>query len=204
MAQKTYSSTEELKGLPSQLAETAQHTEAIHGESALFDWVSKVFKVDSKPGPVHTYLAGLPALLGNSRQLIVTPKYDTALGKAFRDAKEDFDVAVYVAPRTAQAGVFCHLAWEDFPFVKPVDKPNEYTGFPIVAEDRTLLRTIIVRINGTIDDRSAGFNWDENYVITEDHYIDYLSGRSAEEAIPAQLLAKLKKTNYLFSRVHDL
>ena len=35
-------------------------------------------------------------------------------------------------------------------------------------------------------------------MITEDHYIDYLSGRSAEEVVPGQILAKLKRGNYLF------
>ena len=44
-----------------------------------------------------------------------------------------------------------------------------------------LTRTVIVRINGSIDDPLAGYRWKGNYLITQDHYIDYLGGRSAEE-----------------------
>ena len=80
----------------------------------------------------------------------------------------------------------------------PIDKPNEYTGLPIISGNQSLRRTVIVRISGTVDDPAAGFPWEDNYVITEDHYIDYLSGRAAEEVVPAQILAKLKRANYLF------
>ena len=103
---------------------------------------------------------------------------------------------VYMAPGTEQAGRFVHLPWDALP--RPIDKPNEYAGLPIIAGDHSLRRTVIVRISGTVEDRSAGFPWEDNYVITEDHYIDYLSGRAAEEVVPGQILAKLKRANYLF------
>jgi hypothetical protein len=96
-----------------------------------------------------------------------------------------------MAPGTEQAGRFVHVPWDASPQL--IDKPNEYTDLPIAAEDRSLRRTVIVRIHGAVDDPSAGFPWEDNYVITEDHYIDYLSGRSAEEVVPGQILAKLKK-----------
>jgi hypothetical protein len=185
-----------LADAPLHLAEVAQYAGAIYGEMELFEWVTQALRVDSEPTPVHRYLARLPARLGNRCQMIVTPKYDAVLEKAFREANEEFDVAVYMAPGTEQAGTFVHLPWGELP--RPIDKPNEYAGFPIVAEDRRLRRTVIVRINGTVDDPAAGFPWEDNYVITEDHYIDYLNGRSAEEAVPGQLLAKLRKANYLF------
>ena len=178
------------------LAEVAQYAGAIYGETELYDWITQVLRIDPEPGPVHRYLAGLPARLGHRHQLIVTPQYDAALEKAFREANEDFDVAVYMAPGTEQAGRFVHLPWGELP--RPIDKPNEYAGFPIVAEDRSMRRTVIVRINGAVNDPAAGFPWEDNYVITEDHYIDYLSGRMAAEVVPGQLLAKLRKANYLF------
>ena len=99
-----------LTDAPLHLAEVAQYAGAIHGEMELFGWVRQAVRVDSEPGPVHRYLAGLPARLGK-RQMIVTPKYDAALEKAFMEANEDFDVAVYMAPGTEQAGRFVHLPW---------------------------------------------------------------------------------------------
>ena len=57
---------------------------------------------------------------------------------------------------------------------------------------------MIVRINGAVDDLAAGYRWKSNFVITEDHYIDYLGGRSAEEVVPTQILAKLRQASCLF------
>jgi TIR domain/SIR2-like domain len=185
-----------LENAPLHLAEVAQYAGALRGESELFQWVKQVLGVDSEPSLVHRYLAHFPAKLGRRCQMIVTPQYDAALEKAFTEAGEDFDVVVYMAPGTDQAGRFVHLPWDALP--QPIDKPNEYTRLPIIAGDHSLRRTVIVRISGTVDDPSAGFPWEDNYVITEDHYIDYLSGRAAEEVVPAQILAKLKRANYLF------
>ena len=122
--------------------------------------------------------------------------YDAALEKALIAAGEDFDVALYMAPGTDQKGRFVHLPWGKNPQV--IDKPNEYRDFPIEAVNCKLQRTVIVRINGAVADPSAGFPWEYNYVITEDHYIDYMGGRSAEEVVPGQILAKLTRSNYLF------
>jgi len=181
---------------PFHLAEVAQYAGALYGEMELFQWVTQVLRVDSEPGPVHRYLARLPARVGGRRQMIVTPKYDAALEKAFKEVGEDFDEVVYMAPGTEYAGRFVHLPWDAHP--RSIDKPNEYTELPIAAEDRSLRRTVIVRINGAVDDPSVGFQWEDNYVITEDHYIDYLSGRSVEDVVPGQILAKLRRANYLF------
>jgi len=101
-----------------------------------------------------------------------------------------------MAPGTERAGRFVHVPWDAS--WQPIEKPNEYAGLPIIAEDLSLRRTVIVRINGAVNDPDVGFPWQDNYVITEDHYIDYLSGRAAGEVVPAQILAKLKRANYLF------
>ena len=45
---------------------------------------------------------------------------------------------------------------------------------------------------------ATGYRWKSNFVITEDHYIDYLGGRSAEEVVPTQILAKLRQASCLF------
>jgi hypothetical protein len=181
---------------PLGLAEAAQHAGATYGEMELFDWVNKALRGDAEPGPVHSALAQLPGRLGRRYQMIVTPKYDAALEKAFREADEEFDVAVYVTPRKPMPqGRFVHLPWRGS--AQPVDIPNRYSDFPI-GEDGRLERPVILRVNGAVEDRSAGFTWEDNYVITEDHYIGYLSGQPAEEVVPAQILAKLRRSNYLF------
>jgi hypothetical protein len=211
----------ELKEASPHLAEVAQYAYAIHGEQDLCNWITEALQGGPEASPaqdasvadqaqdgaapssVHEYLAHLPAQLahlpaqlGKSFQMIVTPKYDAALEKALIAAGEDFDVALYMAPGTDQKGRFVHLPWGQNSQI--IDKPNEYRDFPIAAADCKLQRTVIVRTNGAIADPSAGFPWEYNYVITEDHYIDYMGGRSAEEVVPGQILAKLSRSNYLF------
>lgn len=185
-----------------ELAEVAQYAGMVRGEPRVFRWVKQVLHVDSEPEPVHTYLARLPRRLeeiGLERryQMIVTPKLDVALEQAFRRAGEPFDVAVYMAPGTEHAGRFVHLPWGS---AEPrlITKPNEYDAFPIAGDGGELTRTVIVRINGATEDPETGYNWKNNFVITEDHYIDFLGGRIPEEVLPMQILAKLRQASCLF------
>jgi hypothetical protein len=190
-----------LKSSERQLAEVAQYARMIRGEPRVYSWVKSIFAT-SAPGPVHRYLARLPRRLEElglekRYQMIVTSKFDVALEQAFLDAREPFDVAIYMAPGTEHAGRFVHVKWGDA-VPQPVLAPNEYDGFPIVGDDSQLTRTVIVRINGAIDDPGIGYRWKNNYVITEDHYIDYFGARPAEEVVPMQILAKLRQSSCLF------
>ena len=185
-----------------ELAQVAQYARTVRGEPRMFGWVREAIAARAEPGPVHDYLARLPARLKQLGleprcQMIVTPKYDVALEQALRDAKTPFDVAVYMAPGTEHAGRFVHLAW-DSAEAHPVLVPNEYHGFPILGDTGELTRTVVVRINGAVDDQRSNYPWKQNYVITEDHYIDYLGGRPAEEVVPGQILAKLRQASCLF------
>ena len=184
------------------LAGVAQYVRMIRGEPNVFRWVKQVVGVDSKPGPVHRYLARLPKRLEElglekRYQMIVTPKLDLALEQAFREQGEPFDVAVYMAPGTQYEGRFVHLPWGNAD-PRPIMTPNEYFEFPIVTDYGQLTRTVIVRISGAVDNAAAGYSWPRNFVITEDHYIDYLGGRPAEEVVPVQILAKLRQASCLF------
>jgi SIR2-like domain/TIR domain len=194
-----------LEPAPDDLAAVAEYVRTIKGETKAFKLVREILSVDCQPGEVHRYLARFPKRLKElglkpRYQLIVTAKYDAALERAFRDAKEPFDVAVYMGPGTDQPGVFVHLPWDGEPVA--ITMPNKYRGFRISAADDELDRTLIVRINGAVGDEAAGFRWTDsnvnNYVITQDHFIDYLSSHSAEDLVPAQILAKLRNSSCLF------
>jgi SIR2-like domain/TIR domain len=186
-----------------ELATVAQHVRMMRGEPNVFRWVKEILGVEASPGPVHRYLARLPKRLEElglekRYQMIVTPKLDLALEQAFRDEGEPFDVAIYMAPGTEYAGRFVHLSWGHAE-PRPVMTPNEYEDFPMVKPPYgELTRTLIVRTSGGVDDLNMGYRWQSNFVITEDHYIDYLGGRPAAEVVPSQILAKLKHASYLF------
>jgi hypothetical protein len=164
---------------------------------------------DSVASRVHQRLAELPAALeaagiGPHYQLIVTSAYDASVEQAFRAAGEEFDVAIYKVPPVGseQPGAFVHVPYEGLPTPIGIGAASDYTGFPIARDERTnllqMLSTLIVRTNGVVDHPALYEDWPENFVLTEDDYIGYLSGIPVERVVPSQILAKLRQANYLF------
>jgi hypothetical protein len=182
------------------LAEVAQYARALRGEQRVFQLLREGLPVAPEPGHVQRYLAGLPKRLEQLNlqkryQMIVTPKYDAALERAFREQNEPFDVVIYMGPGSDAPGKFVHIPW-DRPAVT-IAVPNEYRELPI-RRDMELERTLIVRTNGSADDPDVNYTWKDNYVVTEDHYIQYLSGSPLSGLIPGQIIEKLKSASYLF------
>ena len=76
--------------------------------------------------------------------------------------------------------------------------PNEYVDLPI-DEDGALERTVIVKLHGgRVDLRPSGPNLQDNFVITEDDYIGYLTQRPIASLIPLQILNKIRDSHFLF------
>ena len=76
-------------------------------------------------------------------------------------------------------------------------EPRTYVGFPI-GDDGELERTVIVKIHGGLDGREGEVAWRNNFVVTEDHYIDYLPTHSVRDHLPIQILDKLTGSRCLF------
>ena len=164
------------------------------GQGKLYHWLREVFDDDYPPTPVHTFFARLPNLLaekGYPRRnlLIVTTNYDDALERALRDADELCDVVWYVADGPSQ-GQF--RLWENWPDGPPpteaIEDPSECT------ELSTKRRTVVLKIHGAIDRTDSER---DSYVITEDHYIDYLT-RIELGRVPVMLAKTLRTTAFLF------
>ena len=184
---------------PFDLARVTQYVYTRLGKRDLCRTLREILTADCDPGSVHRFLATYPKAvkdLGLPRhyQMIVTTNYDNALERAFDDAKEPYDLAVYLASGD-QPGKFLHVPYDGPPQV--VGTPNDYTEFPI-DDSYELARTVIVKIHGAVDNARGPFQWRENYVITEDHYIDYLSRSPVESLIPVQILDKLRDCHCLF------
>ncbi len=181
------------------LPEVAQYVYVTKGKPDLYRALRQLLTADYEPGPAHRFLARFPRMLEEMGlekryQLIVSTNFDTALEQAFDDEMEPYDLAVYMASGPDK-GKFVHFPFEGPP--RPVDDPNSYTRFPIRL-DYELERTVIVKIHGAIDGKVGDYRWKENYVITEDHYIDYLSKSPVESLVPVQVLDKLKESHCLF------
>jgi hypothetical protein len=180
------------------LAEIAQRVLVTESKTRLYGAIKDIMATASKPTPVHHFLAGLPKLLRTRGldappMLIISTNYDWALERAFEAANEPFDYVVYMA----HGGRFVHFPWGEYaggPTANTINEPGTYFEFPI-SEDLDVDRTIIVKINGAADGAEGEIKFRDNYVITEDHYIDYLPTKNH---LPTQLLAKLTSSQCLF------
>jgi SIR2-like protein/TIR domain-containing protein len=188
-----------MKSARPELPEVAQYVYVTRGEPDLYQALRKILTTEYEPGPVHRFLASLPQKLEERRfenryQLIVSTNFDRALEQAFDDEREPYDLAVYMASGPDK-GKFVHFPYDGDPV--PILQPNRYGGFPI-ADYGELDRTVIVKIHGAVDGSVSGYRWRENYVVTEDHYIDYLSSSPIENLVPVQILEKLSYSHCLF------
>jgi hypothetical protein len=143
------------------------------------------------PTAVHRFFASLPPLLRARdvpHQLIVSTSYDLALERAFLDAGEEFDVVSYVA-EGRNRGKFCHI--DPGGQGTLIERPNEYASE--LSLDR---RTVILKLHGQVD-RTSERVW-ESFVVTEDHYIEYLARAEVSSVVPVGLAAKLRRSHFLF------
>jgi hypothetical protein len=175
------------------LARVSQYASVVSGLGPLYDELHELFDADFRISSVHDLLASLPAAVQAAQgapkyQLIVTTNYDDALERAFRAANEPFDLVYYVADKPREhRGRFMHRPPDGEP--RPIEKPNEYRDVSLAD------RTVILKIHGAIDRLDPDR---DNYVITEDHYIDYLTHTDIAQFVPVVLAAKLRRSHFLF------
>ncbi len=176
---------------PLDLARVSQYIATMKGSGPLYDELHARFEAAVEPGPLHRFLAQLPAQLrarGAPHQLIVSTNYDLALERAFEEAGEEVDIVAYVATGPRR-GHFWHRPPGESP--RPIDVPNMYA-----TELSLEKRTILLKLHGAVDplpDRE----W-ESFVITEDDYIDYLGHSELTTVVPVSLAAKLRRSHFLF------
>ena len=176
---------------PLELPRVAQYVSVMKGPGPLHDELHSLLEVDSPPTVVHRFFASLPPLLRARdvpHQLIVSTSYDLALERAFLDAGEEFDVVSYVA-EGRNRGKFCHI--DPGGHGTLIERPNEYASE--LSLDR---RTVILKLHGQVD-RTSERAW-ESFVVTEDHYIEYLARAEVSSVVPVGLAAKLRRSHFLF------
>ena len=185
------------------LARVSQHVSLTEGRVDLYRTLRELLiKADGEPSSVHRFAARLPGRLrdlGRERyQLVITTNYDTALERAFDAVHEPYDLAVFVATGEHR-GRFVHLPWwdPDGRGARPITLPNEYVDLPI-DEDGRLERTVIVKLHGGGVDLGPEGHLRDNFVITEDDYIGYLTQSPVASLIPLQILNKVRDSHFLF------
>jgi len=189
----------ELEPGPLELPRVAQAIYVLSGRPDLLRTLRRILTPQRDPNEVHRFLARLPQQLERfglpiRYQMIVTTNYDSGLEQAFEDEQEPYDLAVYVGAGEDR-GKFVHFPFDRDPEL--ISVPNRYTGFPI-DDFGDLERSVIVKVHGGVFASADAERWKETFVVTEDQYIDYLSGAAIESLVPVQILAKLTESHCLF------
>jgi hypothetical protein len=172
------------------LLRVSQWAVAREGPGPLYDELRKLFAGEYAPTRVHRFLASLPGALRErgtpQHQVVVTTNYDDALERAFDDAGEAYDVVWYIADGEHR-GTFWHRPPDGEP--RLIERPKLYDGLALEE------RAAIVKIHGAVDRAQPDR---DSYVITEDHYIDYLTKTEVGQLLPAELLVSLTRSKFLF------
>lgn len=172
------------------LSRISQYGDLTQGTGELYEKLRSLFAPQFPPTKVHEFLAALSSIEPergrpeNRNLLIVTTNYDDLMERAF-PFRQPSDVVFY-DPDDKPAR-FWHKK-PDETIVKIAD-PTSY-DYPFFDE-----RPVLLKIHGTIDRSNQGR---EGYVITEDHYIEYLAEEALEKLLPKEFLTKLRSNHLLF------
>lgn len=163
------------------LAKVASYYADLSGRSALRDRLRDVFNHDYACGAIHQFLASLPVPV-----VVVVTNYDTLVEQAFQAAGKAYDLVIYPADRKDIANAV--LWWQHGAPAPVVQPPNE-----LVIDLSTT--NVIYKMHGTIrPDTNA---WD-NFVVTEEDYVDFLSRMTANTAIPSLFYEYFRERSFLF------
>jgi hypothetical protein len=179
------------------LVRVSQYGQSKRGSGTLFRYLHEVFSDTYEPTALHHLLATMPKRIANARgtrkhQLIVTTNYDDALEQAFDRAGETYDVVWYEGPRRgspAPGGRCMHRTPDGE--VHEVVRANEYAAISLEE------RPVILKVHGAVDRREPTYE-NDSYVISEDHYIEYLSDTCLTDLFPVTLLETLFTSHFLF------
>ena len=172
------------------LLRIAQYVDAVVGERDLYKWLREVFDVDYPPTSLHRLLARLPPLLrqrGRPQPLVLTTNYDDLVERAFEEVGVSYDVVWYEAKPGGLQGRFWHRPPDGR--AAPIKLPKKYMGLSFAE------RPVILKLHGAIDRSDAQ---GDSFVVTEDSYIDYLTGGDVGSQIPFSVRERMEDSHFLF------
>jgi len=170
------------------LMRVSQNAVTLLDEGRLYEKLHWVFSNErASPTSVHRFLAGLALCAESSHLLIATTNYDNLMEAALKTQGKEYDV-VFFDPDGAPTARFCHRGPDGK--VRPITEANS-DPTPFCEK-----RPVVLKIHGTVD--HLNIRADEGWVITEDHYIDYLADQPLERLLPTELLLRLRANHLLF------
>ena len=165
------------------LAKVASYYSDMVGRKRFREKLRELLKGECQPSPLHEILADVPA-----PQVIVVTNYDTLMEQAFDRNNKPYDRVIYPADRKdLKSGVL----WWPHNAAEPLPRAaNE------LARDIDLATTnVIFKMHGSIIPDKEGM---DNFVITEEDYVEFLSRMTANTAIPALFHEHFRERSFLF------
>ena len=171
------------------LGRVSQFVELELREMALYTDLREIFTGAYGPTEVHKLLAELPARDARTRTAAAVPAdRDDELRRCARAGLRTRPGSVrsrLLLRRTEQKpGEFVHVVKD-----KPVRVTQQYRK--LMLDDQPT----VLKIHGAVDREDETR---DSYVVTEDHYIDYLARTNLDKLIPASLMREMKTSHFLF------
>lgn len=169
------------------LTKVAQYYSVVGGRGALKKELHKIFNCDYQITSLHTFLASVRAPL-----LIVTTNYDDLIERALDEENRKlganarpYDVVIH----TTEVDSGDYLLWWPYGAKEPLERKPNRLDIELGG------RTVIYKMHGGID---RGKPSRDQYVITEDDYIDFLARMTKNKAIPAIFAEPFQTRHFLF------
>ena len=164
---------------------------------AIYNQLQVLFQKSYTPTPLHEFLAELPTKFKNTDFLIVTTNYDDILEKTFEKKGAFYDLLSYIAIGK-NSGRFRYLSSEDRQKNHPGEVIKDYQDKLRAPRQQTMILKIHGLLDWTNERKKYDLTRNSGFIITEDHYINYLTYSENRSIIPIDIDSTLKNSNLLF------
>jgi hypothetical protein len=162
------------------LLKVAEYFAIIAGRRALEEQLHEVLDRDYPLAAVHEFLADIDAPM-----LIVTTNYDDLIERALKESGREHDVVIH----TTDPSLGDSILWWPFGETSPTEiSPNR-------LDVDLSQRTVVYKMNGSVDRKDRRR---DQFVITEDDHIEFLTRLSRNKAIPAIFAESFQTRPFLF------
>ena len=162
------------------LPKVAQYYDVVNGRDVLHEVLREIFNKSHSLSTLHLLLAKI-----NVPLLIVTTNYDDCIERAFDGEGRSYDLVTH----TTDTAMGDQLLWYEYGNPEPQEViPNKF------VIDLTS-RTVIYKMHGSIDRRNG---MRDQFLITEDDYVEFLSRMTKNSAIPAIFAEPFQQRHFLF------
>jgi len=163
-----------------ELTKVSQYFQVVTGREPLEQELHRIFELNCPHNSLHHFLAEISVPL-----LVVTTNYDDLIERAFDARGRKYDLVIHTTEPKHGDRIF----WKPYGQLEPQKIiPNKLNiDLDSVA--------VIYKMHGTI---SRSDSLEDQYIITEDDYINFLVRMNKNSAIPAIFVQRFQECHFLF------